>query len=108
MLCSEWDGIKPDITILGKALSGGTMPVSAVLADDEVGPPGMCAVLVPRTCCDHAMTVPCACCAQVTPTTRSVLALSGSLNARPGHQQQPAAAENRLMRRRCILTILAT
>lgn len=36
MLCSEWDGVKPDITILGKALSGGTMPVSAVLADDDV------------------------------------------------------------------------
>lgn len=36
MLCSEWDGVKPDITILGKALSGGTMPVSAVLADDEI------------------------------------------------------------------------
>jgi len=36
MLCSEWDGVKPDIAILGKALSGGTMPVSAVLADDEI------------------------------------------------------------------------
>ncbi|KAI7836476.1 hypothetical protein COHA_009693 [Chlorella ohadii] len=36
MLCSEWDGVKPDITILGKALSGGTMPVSAVLADNEI------------------------------------------------------------------------
>jgi ornithine--oxo-acid transaminase len=28
--------VKPDLLILGKALSGGTMPVSAVLADDEV------------------------------------------------------------------------
>jgi glutamate-1-semialdehyde aminotransferase len=36
MMCSDWDGIKPDILILGKALSGGTMPVSAVLANDEV------------------------------------------------------------------------
>mmetsp|Transcript_15090 Transcript_15090/g.44489 ORF Transcript_15090/g.44489 Transcript_15090/m.44489 type:complete len:248 (-) Transcript_15090:534-1277(-) len=36
MLCSEWDGIKPDILVLGKALSGGMYPVSAVLADDEV------------------------------------------------------------------------
>lgn len=36
MLCSEWDGVKPDILVLGKALSGGTMPVSAVLADDEI------------------------------------------------------------------------
>jgi ornithine--oxo-acid transaminase len=37
MLCAEWDGVRPDITVLGKALSGGTMPVAAVLADDEVG-----------------------------------------------------------------------
>lgn len=36
MLCSEWSGIKPDITILGKALSGGVMPVSAVLTSHEV------------------------------------------------------------------------
>jgi len=33
LLCSQYDGIKPDITLLGKALSGGTIPVSAVLAD---------------------------------------------------------------------------
>jgi ornithine--oxo-acid transaminase len=36
MLCSDHDGIKPDILILGKALSGGVMPVSAVLADDHI------------------------------------------------------------------------
>ncbi|KAG1668536.1 hypothetical protein FOA52_012130 [Chlamydomonas sp. UWO 241] len=36
MLCSEWDGVKPDILVLGKALSGGMYPVSAVLADDEI------------------------------------------------------------------------
>ena len=36
MLCSEWDGIKPDITILGKALSGGVMPISAVLTSHQV------------------------------------------------------------------------
>lgn len=36
VLCSEYDGIKPDILILGKALSGGAMPVSAVLARDEI------------------------------------------------------------------------
>ena len=29
-------GIKPDILVLGKALSGGVFPVSAVLADDEI------------------------------------------------------------------------
>jgi ornithine--oxo-acid transaminase len=36
MLCCEHDHVRPDILLLGKALSGGTMPVSAVLADDEI------------------------------------------------------------------------
>lgn len=36
MLCIDHEEIKADILILGKALSGGTMPVSAVLADDEI------------------------------------------------------------------------
>ncbi len=36
MLACDYYDIKPDILILGKALSGGAMPVSAVLADDEV------------------------------------------------------------------------
>jgi len=36
MLCTDHEGVKPDILILGKALSGGMMPVSAVLADDEI------------------------------------------------------------------------
>ncbi|MFT4644066.1 MAG: ornithine--oxo-acid transaminase [Planctomycetota bacterium] len=36
MLCTDYAEIKPDIVILGKALSGGVLPVSAVLADDEV------------------------------------------------------------------------
>lgn len=36
LLCSEYDEIKPDILILGKALSGGVLPVSAVLARDEI------------------------------------------------------------------------
>jgi ornithine--oxo-acid transaminase len=35
-LACDWFGIKPDILILGKALSGGVFPVSAVLADDEI------------------------------------------------------------------------
>lgn len=34
--CSKQNPSKPDVLILGKALSGGTMPVSAVLANDEV------------------------------------------------------------------------
>jgi len=36
MLACDHEGVRPDVLILGKALSGGTMPVSAVLADDEV------------------------------------------------------------------------
>jgi ornithine--oxo-acid transaminase len=32
----EHDGIRPDIVIIGKALSGGMYPVSAILADDDV------------------------------------------------------------------------
>jgi ornithine--oxo-acid transaminase len=36
MLACDHEGVKPDILILGKALSGGVMPVSAVLASDEI------------------------------------------------------------------------
>lgn len=36
MLACDHDGTKPDILVLGKALSGGVLPVSAVLADDDV------------------------------------------------------------------------
>lgn len=36
MLCCDHENVHPDVLILGKALSGGMMPVSAVLADDEV------------------------------------------------------------------------
>lgn len=36
MLCCDHENVKPDILILGKALSGGVFPVSAALADDEV------------------------------------------------------------------------
>ncbi|GAA4411540.1 ornithine--oxo-acid transaminase [Nibrella viscosa] len=35
-LACDYEDVKPDLLVLGKALSGGTMPVSAVLADDEV------------------------------------------------------------------------
>ena len=36
MLACDHENVRPDMLILGKALSGGTMPVSAVLADDEI------------------------------------------------------------------------
>src|SRR5690606_22114585 len=36
MLCCDHFDIRPDIVISGKALSGGVLPVSAVLADDEI------------------------------------------------------------------------
>ena len=36
MLACDHENVKPDILILGKALSGGVMPVSAVLANDEI------------------------------------------------------------------------
>ncbi len=36
MLCIDHEDIKADILILGKALSGGVFPVSAVLADDDI------------------------------------------------------------------------
>jgi ornithine--oxo-acid transaminase len=36
MLACDHENVKPDILILGKALSGGVMPISAVLADDEI------------------------------------------------------------------------
>ena len=36
LLCCDHHGFKPDILILGKALSGGVLPVSAVLSSDEI------------------------------------------------------------------------
>ena len=36
MLCCDYESVRPDILILGKALSGGVLPVSAVLANDEI------------------------------------------------------------------------
>lgn len=35
-LACDWEGVKPDILVLGKALSGGTLPVSAAFASDEI------------------------------------------------------------------------
>jgi ornithine--oxo-acid transaminase len=34
-LCCEWEGVRPDVVMVGKALGGGVYPVSAVLADAE-------------------------------------------------------------------------
>ena len=36
MICCDHHGFKPDILILGKALSGGVLPVSAVLSSNEI------------------------------------------------------------------------
>jgi ornithine--oxo-acid transaminase len=36
MLACDHEGVRPDILILGKAISGGVYPVSAVLADDDI------------------------------------------------------------------------
>lgn len=36
MLACDYENVHPDILILGKALSGGTLPISAVLANDEI------------------------------------------------------------------------
>ncbi|KAL2343396.1 hypothetical protein Fmac_004681 [Flemingia macrophylla] len=36
MLACEWEEVRPDVVILGKALGGGVIPVSAVLADKDV------------------------------------------------------------------------
>lgn len=36
MLASDHEGVRPDVLILGKALSGGVFPISLVLADDQI------------------------------------------------------------------------
>ncbi len=36
LLCHEWSGIRPDLVLLGKAISGGMYPVSCVLGAREV------------------------------------------------------------------------
>lgn len=36
LLACDWDKIKPDILVLGKALSGGVLPVSCALASHEI------------------------------------------------------------------------
>ena len=36
LFATDWDNVKPDVYILGKALGGGVLPISVVLADNEV------------------------------------------------------------------------
>lgn len=36
LFCFEYEGIRPDIVIIGKALGGGLYPISAILADDAI------------------------------------------------------------------------
>jgi ornithine--oxo-acid transaminase len=36
LLACDYENVRPDILVLGKALSGGTLPISAVLANDEI------------------------------------------------------------------------
>ncbi len=33
--CCDWEGVRPDVLVVGKALGGGVYPVSAVIADAE-------------------------------------------------------------------------
>lgn len=36
LFCFQHEGIRPDIVVIGKALGGGCVPISGILADDEV------------------------------------------------------------------------
>ncbi|HPW45140.1 MAG TPA: ornithine--oxo-acid transaminase [bacterium] len=36
LFCSEWDGVRPDIICMGKAMGGGVYPVSGIVADNEI------------------------------------------------------------------------
>ena len=36
LMAYDWEGVKPDILSVGKALSGGTMPVSGAFCDDGI------------------------------------------------------------------------
>jgi ornithine--oxo-acid transaminase len=36
LFASEWEGVRPDIVVIGKALGGGVYPVSAIVADDPI------------------------------------------------------------------------
>jgi ornithine--oxo-acid transaminase len=36
LFCCDWEGVRPDVLIVGKALGGGVYPVSATIADAEI------------------------------------------------------------------------
>lgn len=36
LFCCDWEEVRPDVLIVGKALGGGVCPVSAILADEEI------------------------------------------------------------------------
>ena len=36
LMCADWEDVKPDIVSIGKALSGGFLPSSAAMANDEI------------------------------------------------------------------------
>jgi ornithine--oxo-acid transaminase len=36
LFCFEHEGVRPDVVVIGKALGGGVVPISGILADDEV------------------------------------------------------------------------
>jgi ornithine--oxo-acid transaminase len=36
LFCCDWEGVRPDVLIVGKALGGGVYPVSAAIADSEI------------------------------------------------------------------------
>jgi ornithine--oxo-acid transaminase len=36
LFCTQWEDVRPDVMVVGKALSGGVYPVSAMLADSAI------------------------------------------------------------------------
>ena len=36
MMCVDWEGVRPDILVMGKSMSGGMLPVSGCVADDFI------------------------------------------------------------------------
>jgi ornithine--oxo-acid transaminase len=36
MLATDFEGVRPDMIVIGKSLSGGFYPISAVLCDDYI------------------------------------------------------------------------